>query len=183
MQRGKLSGPCVHALRGTPWLALRPMETPMRGKLASALDAGIELVKPVLAASVANKTRPQSLPSNVSLPMRSAPNAAARSRQTCMRVQHRLGHAILQRGSIWHVHRVPASVPKMHRLPVTPPSHTSPPIRSAPTAAAKHRQTRAWYQHCIASGMPSCSVAEYDVSVGCQLQPKIAPNRPQSAPI
>ena len=71
----------------------------------------------------------------------------------------------------------------MHKTAPTsrhPPSHTSPPRRSAPTAAARSRQTRIRFQDCIASGMPSCSSAQHGTSVGGQLQPQKctpSPNR------
>jgi hypothetical protein len=70
--------------------------------------------------------------------------------------------------------------PKKAPLPVTPPSHTSPPRRSAPTAAARSRQTRIRFQDCIALGMPSCSSAQHGTSVGGHLQPQkctYSPNR------
>ena len=44
--------------------------------------------------------------------------------------------------------------------------------RSTPTAAATSRQTHMRFQHRIASGMPSCSAAQYCVSDGYQLQPQ-----------
>ena len=68
--------------------------------------------------------------------------------------------------------------PKKASLPVTPPSHTSPPRRSAPTAAARSRQTRIRFQDCIASGMPSCSSAQHGTSVGGQLQPQKCTHSP-----
>jgi len=73
----------------------------------------------------------------------------------------------------------------MHKTAPTsrhPPSHTSPPRWSAPTAAATSRQTRMRFQHRIASGMPSCSTAQHGTSVGCQLQPQQCTHFPLPPP-
>ena len=122
--------------------------------------------------------------SHTSPPRRSAPTAAAKSRQTRMWFQHGIASGMPSCSAAQHAMSVGASFSLQNSsTSCHPPSHTSPPNRSAPTAAAKSRQTGTWFQHGIASGMPSCSVAQHAMSVGGYLQPQNVPTRPQSEPI
>jgi len=98
-----------------------------------------------------------------------------RTRQTRMRFQHSISSGIPSCSAAQYGTSVVCQLqpPKCTHFPSTlPPSHTSPPRRSAPTGAARSRQTGIWFQHRIDSGMPSCSATQYGTSVGCQIQPQ-----------
>jgi hypothetical protein len=73
------------------------------------------------------------------------------------------------------LHEQAVNAPPSHR-------HLNAAQVSAPTAAATSRQTRIWFQHSIASGMPSCGAAQDGTSVGCQLQSQKFTHFPSSPP-